>query len=414
VREDHPVQPEEPADRPGDEPTGNRAAELTGLLAGAPLVDGHNDLLWELRDRYGYDLDRTDLARSAPQLHTDLPRLRAGGVGVQFWSAYVPSTWPAAAAVTGALEQLDGLRALLDRYPDRLRAARSTSDVADCLAAGRTASVATLEGGHSIGSSLGTLRAMHALGVRAMALTHNENTPWADSATDVPEHDGLTRFGREVVREMNRLGMLVDLSHVAATTMHAALDTARSPVIFSHSGARAVCGHPRNVPDDVLRRLPGNGGICMVTFAPGFVSNEAAQVWSARHAEQRRLARQHAGDPAAVERGMAQFDRERPVPRTTLPQVADHVDHVRETAGIAHVGIGSDFDGVPFLPDGLPDVSAYPALFAELRRRGYGDDDLRAIAGRNLLRAWRVAEEVAADLQRTQRPSLARIEDLDA
>ncbi|HET9657572.1 MAG TPA: dipeptidase [Kineosporiaceae bacterium] len=389
------------------------ARPIIELLADAPLVDGHNDLLWELRVRHGYRLGEVDLAGGAPDFHTDLPRLRQGGLGVQFWSLYVPSHWPAAAAVTATLEQADGLHALLEAHPDHLAAARTTDEVTQVVASGRIASVAAIEGGHSIGCSLGTLRAMYALGVRAMTLTHNDNTPWADSATDHPAHGGLTRFGREVVREMNRLGMLVDLSHVAATTMHQALDEADAPVIFSHSGARAVCSHPRNVPDDVLRRLPANGGVCMVTFAAGFVGEEAGRVWQARGLEHRRRAASHPDDPAVVERAMADFDKAHPMPRTTIAQVADHVDHIRAVAGIDHLGIGGDFDGVPFLPEGLQDVSGYPALFEELRRRGYGDDELHAIAGRNLLRAWRAVEQAASRLRAQRTPSSARIEDLD-
>lgn len=389
------------------------ADSMRTLLEGAPLVDGHNDLLWQLRERVGYDLTRMDVAARVRGLHTDLPRLREGGVGAQFWSVYVPSDLPGDTAVTATLEQLDAFHLLLRRYPDRLGLALGSADVDRLRSLGRVASLAGVEGGQSIGSSLGALRMLYALGARYMTLTHNHNTAWADSATDEPVHGGLTAFGREVVREMNRLGMLVDLSHVAPTTMVAALETSRAPVLFSHSSARALCDHPRNVPDGVLGRLAANGGVCMVTFVPGFVSQPAADVYLAEDAERKKLVARTGGDLAAVESRLRQWRAEHPAPRATLSEVADHIDHVRAVAGIAHVGIGGDFDGITDLPDGLGDVSTYPDLFAELSRRGWSDEDLRALAGRNALRVLRDAEAVARDEQTRRRPSLARIADLD-
>ena len=384
-------------------------ADLRELLHDTPLVDGHNDLLWELRERAWYDLDRIDVGGSVPSLHTDLPRLRAGGVGAQFWSVYVPSTLPGAAAVTAVLEQLDALRMLIARHPGRLVRALSADDVERAVSTSRIASLAGMEGGHGIDCSLGVLRAVYVLGVRYLTLTHNDNTAWADSATDAPVHGGMAPFGREVVREMNRLGMLVDLSHTAVATMHDALAVSHAPVIFSHSGARALCDHPRNVPDDVLERTARQGGVCMVTFVPGFVSQPIADVWLELSALERRWRAEVPDDPAELRRRREEWIDRNPYPPATLHEVADHVDHVREVAGIDHVGIGGDFDGVPELPVGLEDVSTYPRLFAELRRRGYSDADLRKIAGRNVLRVLRAAEDVAREL-RGRAPSRARLD----
>lgn len=368
---------------------------LCELLATAPLVDGHNDLLWELRERWDGDPTAVDLAAGVPSVHTDLPRLRAGGVGAQFWSVYVPSTLPGHAAVTATLEQLDAWSRLVAAYPEHLARALSADDVEAAVASGRIASLAGMEGGHCIGDSLGVLRAMHALGARYLTLTHNDNTAWADSATDVVEHGGLTGFGRRVVAELNRLGMLVDLSHTAPATMRAALEVGTAPAIFSHSSARALCDHPRNVPDDVLAAMAAGGGVCMVTFVPGFVSPAIAEVWVELLDLDRGWRVEYPDDAQRVRDLGEAWLRDHPYPPATLEQVADHVDHVREVAGIDHVGIGADFDGVGELPVGLEDVGAYPRLFAELRRRGYGDVDLRKVAGRNVLRVMRAAEDVA-------------------
>jgi membrane dipeptidase len=383
-----------------------------GLLRAAPLVDGHNDLLWELRTRVAYDLDRLPLDGRRDDIMTDLPRLHEGGVGGQFWSVYVPSDLPGHQAVTATLEQIDGLHRLLARYPEALERARTADDVERIAASGRVASMIGVEGGQSIGGSLGALRVLAALGAGYMTLTHNHNNAWADSATDRPAHGGLTRFGEEVVREMNRSGVLVDLSHVSPDTMRHALDVTKAPVVFSHSSARALCDVPRNVPDDVLRRVRDNGGVVMVTFVPGFISPACAAYWSGEGAVRERLGAEHPDDPAAVEAGVAAWFGGHPA--VSIEEVANHVDHVRDVAGIEHLGIGGDLDGSPTMPEGLGDVSTYPALFAELLRRGYSDDDVSRVAGRNVLRVMREAHRTAARLQAERPPSTARIEDLDA
>jgi membrane dipeptidase len=354
------------------------------------LIDGHNDLPWALRQAAG-SASAVSFADPPAAEHTDLPRLAAGGLGAQFWSVYVPSSYAGEAAVTAVLEQIDLTRRMIAAYPETFELTLTADDVERAFAAGRIASLLGAEGGHSINESLGVLRMLYTLGVRYMTLTHNNNTPWADSATDEPAVGGLNDFGREVVREMQRIGMLVDLSHVAPATMHAALDVADAPVIFSHSSARALCDSPRNVPDEVLARLAVNGGLCMVTFVPSFVSQECAD-WNAglkaemtsRGLDPRDISQHYALQP--------EWEAGHPRPVATLAQVADHVEHVREVAGIEHVGIGGDFDGTDQTPVGLSDVSAYPALFAELTARGWSEPDLAALAGANLLRTLRAAE----------------------
>jgi membrane dipeptidase len=387
--------------------------EARALLQRFPLIDGHNDLPWALRARAGGDTSRVrltgpgdaaaepadqaevNLAAPVAGTHTDLPRLAAGGVGAQFWSVYVPSSLAADGAVTTVLEQIELARRMIARYPEALELALTADDVERVFASGRVASLLGAEGGHAIAGSLGVLRMLYALGVRYMTLTHNNNVGWADSATDDPEAGGLTDFGRDVVREMQRLGMLVDLSHVAAGTMLDALDVAAAPVIFSHSSARAICDSPRNVPDDVLARLAANGGVCMVTFVPGFVSQEAADWLAGLKAETARRGLD-ARDLAQVFGVKPEWEAAHPVPQATLAQVADHIEHVRRVAGLEHVGIGGDFDGTPDVTAGLEDVSAYPALFAELLARGWSEPDCAALAGGNLLRVLRDAESVAA------------------
>ena len=396
-----------------DVSTPTQIAAARDLLGRHPVVDGHNDLPWTLRVGAGLDIDTTDLAAPVASTHTDLPRLAAGGVGAQFWSVFVPAELQGETAVTATLEQIDLVHEMIARYPDRLELALTADDVERITAAGRLASLIGAEGGHSIGCSLGTLRALYALGVRYMTLTHNRNLPWADAATDEPVTGGLTDFGREVVREMQRLGMFADLSHVAPGTMRDALDVAEAPVIFSHSSALALCDHPRNVPDDVLARLPGNGGVCMVTFVPSFVS-QAYRDWEREFAEEMR---QRGLDPAHVgARGHLQAEREQwmaahPRPQVALAEVADHVEHVRAVAGVDHIGLGGDYDGVESLPQGLEDVSCYPALIAELLGRGWSEADCGKLACGNLLRAKRGAEAAAREISARRAPSRARIED---
>lgn len=364
------------------------------MLSRFPLIDGHNDLPWEIRENFG-DLDQVDLAGRVATTHTDIPRLVEGGVGGQFWSVFVPARIAGDAAVTAVLEQIDLVHRMIRRYPSRFELALTADDVDKAFAAGRIASLLGAEGGHCIGGSLGVLRSLYALGVRYMTLTHNSNVGWADSATDEPDTGGLSDFGRAVVTEMQRLGMLVDLSHVAPSTMHAALDVARAPVIFSHSSALALCANPRNVPDDVLTRLAANGGVCMVTFVPFFVSAECNDWFAGLRAEVARRGLDPR-DLAAVYSVRPEWKASHPLPAATLAQVADHVEHVRAVAGVDHVGIGGDFDGTTELPAGLHDVSRYPALFAELQRRGWSEPDLAALAGGNILRVLREAESFAA------------------
>ncbi|CAG6399448.1 dipeptidase [Streptomyces cocklensis] len=382
-------------------------ARARDLLAAHPVVDGHNDLPWALREQVSYDLDRLDIAADqSDRLHTDIPRLRSGGVGGQFWSVYVSVELSGADAVTATLEQIDVVHRMTERYPDDLALALTADDLEEARGRGRIASLMGAEGGHSIDGSLAVLRAFHALGVRYMTLTHNTNTPWADSATDEPAAGGLTAFGEEVVREMNRLGMLVDLSHVSADTMRAALRVAEAPVLFSHSSARAVCDHVRNIPDDVLAQLPANGGVAMATFVPKFILPAAIE-WTAAADANMRAHGLHPLDttPAgmAVQRA---YEAEHPRPAATAATVADHLDHMREVAGVDHVGIGGDYDGTAFTPDGLTDVAGYPNLIAELLRRGWSDADLAKLTWHNAVRVLRDAESAAVVLRVKRGPSV--------
>jgi membrane dipeptidase len=391
--------------------TSSRSA-ARDLLRRFPIMDGHNDLAWALREIAGRSQDPVDLAAPVAGIHTDLPRLASGGVGAQFWSVYVPAALAGEAAVIATIEQIDLVREMIRRYPAALEIALTAADVEWILATGKVASLLGAEGGHSIACSLGVLRALHAIGVRYLTLTHNRNVPWADSATDEPAAGGLTAFGREVVGEMQRLGMLVDLSHVSPATMRDAFDAAQAPVIFSHSSARALCDHPRNVPDDMLARLPGNGGVCMVTFVPAFVS-QLCRDWNLEFtAELGRRGLDHE-DMAARKQLLPEWEAGHPRPVATLSQVADHVDHVREVAGIDHVGIGGDYDGTDQLPDGLRDVSCYPALIAELLDRGWSEADCGQLASGNILRVMHEAQAAAAVISARRPPSQARIEDLD-
>ncbi|WP_035848500.1 dipeptidase [Kitasatospora azatica] len=384
------------------------------LLSAAPVVDGHNDLPWAMRSVAGYDLDAVDLAADQrDKLHTDLDRLTAGGVGAQFWSVYVPARLAGDDAVSATLEQIDFVHALVERFPDRLRLALTADQLEAARADGRIASLMGAEGGHSINSSLATLRSLYQLGVRYLTLTHNSNVPWADSATDEPSAGGLTRFGEEVVRELNRLGMLVDLSHTSADTMRDALRVSVAPVLFSHSSARAVCPHPRNIPDDVLAQLPANGGVAMATFVPQFVL-PAAWEWVDRASVELERHGFHplAHTPDAM-KVLHAFEARDPRPIATVATVADHLDHMREVAGIDHLGLGGDFDGTAFLPAGLDDVSGYPNLIAELLDRHWSEADLAKLTWRNAVRVLRAAEDVARELRGTRKPSIATLAQLD-
>ena len=374
-------------------------------LKAAPVFDGHNDVPWQLRERYRNviaEFDFNDSSRApavegeSAGMHTDIPRLRKGRVGAQFWSVYVPASLDEPEAVVAVMEQIDVTKRLLARHPDTFALVTTADDAASAMKRGRIASIMGMEGGNSIGESLAVLRQTFDLGVRYLTLTHNKTLSWADAATDAPKHDGLTDFGRKVVREMNRIGMLVDLSHVSEATMMDVLDEAKAPVIFSHSGARAINGHARNVPDSVLRRLPQNGGVVMVVGLPGFLSEELRQRSADRAAEQARLESLWRGQPSEVTRRLAAWDAANPEPKPALTVWADHIDHIRKVAGIDAIGIGGDYDGMPSGPVGAEDVTGYPALFTELARRGYSQADLEKIANRNIMRALRGAEAYAA------------------
>jgi membrane dipeptidase len=388
-------------------------ARIARILKNTPLIDGHNDLPWEIRERFKSRLADIDLnadtaklvpPADAPPLMTDIPRLRAGMVGGQFWSVYIPVEVEGPAAVQMTLEQIDLVKRFTAKYPKTFEMAYTAADVRRIHAQGKIASLIGIEGGHQINESLAVLRQMFDVGARYLTLTHVRNTSWADSATDAPAHHGLTPFGQEVVHEMNRLGMLVDLSHVSADTMRAVLALSEAPVMFSHSSARALDDHPRDVPDDVLRLVAANGGVVMVTFAPTYVSAAYARWEADQAAEQARFNSPpyvglYIGDPARAKAALEQWEREHPRPVVTLAEVADHIEHVRKVAGVEHVGIGSDFDGLPDLPQGLEAVDRYPALLAELMRRGWSDADVAKLAGENVLRVMAATESVAAKLR---------------
>lgn len=352
---------------------GERLKPLARRLDSMPdylLIDGHNDLPWAHRKNHNYNLDAAPLDEPRPELHTDLARMKQGGMAGQFWSVFVPSTLTGEEAVTATLEQIDFVHAMVERYPDALALATTAQDVRAAADAGKVASLLGAEGGHSINESLDTLRLLYDRGVRYMTLTHNDNNPWADSATDEPGVGGLNDFGREVVAEMNLLGMMVDLSHVAATTMHAALDASTAPVIFSHSNARAICDVPRNVPDDVLERIPGNGGVVMATFVSKFTVNSIGEwFYNGKVGEE---------------------------PVCTVDDVVTQIEYLREKVGVEHIGLGGDYDGTDLLPEGMHDVSTYPVLFDALRERGWSESDLDALAGRNVLRVLGEVEDIAA------------------
>jgi membrane dipeptidase len=407
--------------------TAASASNVDAVLTKTPIIDGHNDLPWTIRERFGGDLSKIDLASDTaklappagePAMMTDIPRLRAGHVGAQFWSVWIPVTTKGPAAVQTTIEQIDLVKAIAARWPRDFAMAYTAADIRRAEREHKIASLIGVEGGHQINDSLAVLREYYDLGARYMTLTHSSNTAWADSATDAPAHHGLTPFGKAVVREMNRIGMLVDLSHVSEATMRSALEVARAPVIYSHSSARALTDHPRDVPDDVLKLVAANGGVVMVNFAPGYVS-EARRRWDADFAaEKARLDSPpfgglYIGDPERAKAELEKWKSAHPAPPVGIGDVADHVQHIRDVAGVDHVGIGSDFDGIPEAPAGLDGVDKYPALFAELARRGWSDADLSKLAGANLLRAMEGAEKVSAQLRATELPAQVTIDALD-
>ncbi|MEQ1818889.1 MAG: dipeptidase [Terricaulis sp.] len=381
-------------------PTRAELARVDRILRATPLIDGHNDLAEEIHDNYGADQSRVDLNADTRTLsfplHTDIPRLRQGRLGAQFWSVYVPAELQGAASAEAVHVQIDTVRQIVRRYPRVFELAQTADDIVRIHRVGRIASMFGMEGGEAINKNLAVLRDFRAEGVLYMTLCHSKTTSWVDSATDAPVHGGLSPFGEDVVREMNRIGMLVDLSHVSADAMRDALRVSSAPVIFSHSSAFALTPHPRNVPDDVLQLVHQNGGVVMVNFFPAFTANQVWQWGANRLAEEARLKALNPGNPAAVTEGLAAWAAANPRPEIDLSVIADHIEHIAEVAGHDNVGIGSDFDGVPFLPQRLDGVEDYPALFVELMRRGWSDADLAKLAGGNLLRALRQAERVAA------------------
>jgi membrane dipeptidase len=381
-----------------------RLAEVKKILRETPLIDGHNDVPWQYRKRKA-TFDEVDLASDTRQLRppmvTDIARLRAGGVGGQFWSVYIPATLTNAAGVQAVIEQIDVVHRMVARYPEAFELALTADDVERIHRKGKVASLIGMEGGHSIGNSLAALRMTYKLGARYMTLTHTKNTDWADAAGDVAQHNGLTPFGVEIVHEMNRLGMLVDLSHVTDETMRAALKASKAPVIFSHSSARALCNHARNVPDDVLELTAKNGGVVMVCFMPGYLTERERGDLTAWSAAQESLRQQFGEDTAKIEAGLAEWRKTHPEPQgATLADVANHVDHVRKVAGMDHVGLGGDFEGFRGAVTGLEDVSKYPDLLVELMQRGWTRAEIKKLAGENVLRVMRGVERVAAKTQR--------------
>jgi len=377
-------------------------ARIDRILKATPLIDGHNDIAEQLAENYKRDISGltsgTDQRQPNP-LMTDMARLHAGRVGGQFWSVYIDGTITGDAAIRETLEQIDIVKRMIAAYPNDLEQAYTAADVVRIHKAGKIASMMGVEGGRQIGGSLAALRAYYTLGARYMTLTHNQTTEWADSATDDPKYNGLSPFGLTVVHEMNRIGMLVDLSHVAPATMKAAIAASKAPVIFSHSSARAIGAHPRNVPDDVLQLLPANGGVVMVNWVPPFLS-DAVWNWGAEQsAEEARLKAIHREDSKAVAAALKTWEAAHPRPAVTVANIADHIEHVAKVAGYDHVGIGADLDGIPYTPEGLTGVQAYPLLFAELIRRGWSDANLAKLAGGNVLRVLRQAEQVSASMK---------------
>ncbi len=397
-----------------DAPLEARITYVRRLLRNTPLVDGHNDLPWAMREAAQDPLDVVayDLRRKTAGM-TDIARLRKGMVGGQFWSVYIPGEVRDSGFARIQLEQIDIAKRVIARYPDVFVPANTAADVRSAYAQGKIGSLLGMEGGHAIENSLGALRAYYELGARYMTLTHNVTLDWADAANDVPRNNGLTPFGKEVVREMNRLGMLVDLSHVSPAVMSQALAVTEAPVIFSHSAARAITDVPRNVPDSILAKLPRNGGVVMMTFVPGFVSQTVANHSTRITAVRDSITKRYPNDGDAQFKAVAAWRESNPTPIATIIDVADHLDHIRQIAGAAHVGIGGDFDGITETVQGLEDVSTYPTLFAELVKRGWTDTELKGLAGENVLRALSKAEQVSARLRKTRPASTKTIQQLD-
>ncbi len=364
----------------------------------ALLIDGHNDLPWELRETGDPGFRTIDLNKPQKNMHTDIPRLKQGNVGAQFWSAFVPSSTAAkGTAVKMTLEQIDTIHEMVRRYPDAFEMASGTEDILRIRKAGKVASLIGVEGGHSIDNSLSILRLYYKLGVRYMTLTHSDSLEWADSCSDAPRANGLSPFGVQVVQEMNRLGMLVDLSHVSPDTMKAALKATKAPVIFSHSSARGVADHPRNVPDDVLKLVKQNGGVVMVNFYSGFLTPEGARAMQLMFEKGRELKKQFPDDDAKYREAFRAWAKQNDYPAGDVRDIADHIDHIVKVAGIDHVGIGSDFDGVPKLPKQMDDVSCYPLLTQLLLDRGYTKQQIHKVLGGNLMRAFAAAEKVSRE-----------------
>ena len=387
------------------------------ILKETPLIDGHNDVPWQYLSRAKNHMDEINFDGSTaalePPMHSDIPRLKKGGLGAQFWSVYIPATSAGPGAVREVYTQIDVVHRLVARYPDQFEMAYTADDIVRIHKQGKIGSLIGIEGGHAIENSLAVLRELYRSGARYMTLTHSKNIDWADSATEIPVHNGLTPFGKLVVKEMNRLGMLVDLSHTSEKTMSDVLDMAQSPVIFSHSSARAVTGHPRNVPNAILKRLKKNGGIVMVTFVTPFINDDVRGYYLKLQVQQERAKSQNPYDTTAFNRQMESWKTAHPMPRASLFDAADHIDHIAKLIGVKHIGIGSDFDGIESVPEGLEDVSTFPALFAELLSRGYSKQDLKKIAGENMLRVMRANEKTAARLQRLNRPLDDLIDEID-
>lgn len=389
-------------------------ARARKVLESTPLIDGHNDLPWAIRESKTAPMDVAayDLRKHTPGM-TDLARLRQGMVGGQFWSIYVPGEVKDSGYARIQLEEFDIARRFIAMYPDQLQLALSATDIRDAFKHKKIASLLGMEGGHAIENSLGALRSYYALGARYMTLTHNVTLDWADAALDTARHDGLTPFGKEVIREMNRLGMLVDLAHVSPGVMSDALDVSEAPVIFSHSNSRALVDVARNIPDSILKRLPANGGVAMITFVPSFTSQASLDHGKLFSDAEKETRKRLGSDTAAIQKETEAWKTAHPAPVVTMSQVIDHIEHARQIAGIDHIGIGGDFDGITETVQGLEDVSKYPALFAELAHRGWSDEDMRKLAGENILRVFDQAEKVAARLQKTHQPSTRTIQELD-